>query len=574
MILISSGWRQIKSHWIIIVIAISLGLATGLPNLIGANRNPVWAGVYPAITDDDFYHLVRTREVLDGQPFISNPYFLEYKNSPPIIAWLPEWVFGITAKRFGISVFKIYILADFIFPALLVLLTYGALLSLTNSRPGAVLGAVFLHAGVFFETMGHPISPQFNILFLLIFFWCLISLVKNERWFTAVVAGVALGAMINTYFYYWTFAAGFAGLLLFVYFWQRNYRTVRQFLVVLLIGLIGGAPNFYFLWQATKSPAYIETFRRFGALATHLPSGGFIISVSLVLSALILLAHYKKIITPVNFFWLMLCGGLAEVIVANQQVITGKNILFASHYRFPLVFWSGFVITYLCVQIAERLTKKQRQLFFISTTIFIVSWCAWGINKTTHQQITLIQNNINDQRLAGAFDWLTKQTSATGATVYANQKISNILPAYTSNNVVAADMSTMSLVSTGDLIERFVALNYGEKINVELVFDNQFMIWGAYHVARNSYTTTLNKVRKIVDLPASNNPIIPKADLDYFFKTVAETKQKPLVELLKKFHVRYLLVDRTADPAWRVNFAQQFPEAYSAQNIAIFQLPQ
>lgn len=554
-----------KQHIVAVVIAFALGLATGLPQIIGAYNNPVFAGIYPPLSDDDEYHIARSQEVVDEHPLIANPYFAEYKNNPTPIAWLPEFIFGFLAKISNARALTIYIVADFILPPILMLLSYATMFSLTNDRRWSLLGSSVLHAGFLFGPLSHPISPQFNLLFLLSFFWCIVHLTQTNSRRAVVLGGTALGFMINTYFFYWTYIVVLCGLFIAICIFRKSFLLVKRTALMLGIGLLLGIPNFYFLLAARNSPLYEETVRRFGALATHFPSGLFIIAVSTACIIAAVIAWRKKMINDPHIFALLLAGSGAVIIAANQHVITGLNILFSSHYRFQTIIWSTIAIVFLL----SRLSKRISEPLILSCTFGVVVFVGAQISTSAQKQVTRVAQYTDNQRFASTFNWLRTHTEPDSV-VFTRPEISLMLPIYTSNNVVVSDMATMSLVSEYELIERFTTAYYFEPFTSEFIEKNQFSVWGAYHVAHNAHTASINRVRNMIGLKKYENPNIPMDEIKRLAKTVSKIKQTPLAELLKKYNTTHVIIDHSKDALQMQKFFEKYPKVFSSQNISVY----
>ncbi|MFA4941999.1 MAG: hypothetical protein WC582_05450, partial [Patescibacteria group bacterium] len=179
-------FKLIKKHYLVIILALVVGSLTCFPQIFAAKKVENFQGIYKTINNDETYYMARAKDVIDGHPFLSNPYLYEYKSGYPVEVWLPEYILAKPLTVFNIDLHKGYIFYDFLLPFILVILTYSILFLLTGSVFASFFGAAFLHLNLFWFQFNRNPSPQFNFIFWLLLYFVWLKFLKKSNLFYTI----------------------------------------------------------------------------------------------------------------------------------------------------------------------------------------------------------------------------------------------------------------------------------------------------------------------------------------------------------------------------------------------------
>jgi len=112
--------------------------------------------------------------------------------------WLPDYLLAKPLGFLNISVQQGFsAIYDFIFPALLTLLTYLIIFVLTGNKIISLSGATFLHLGRFLYFFDRPTSPQFIFIFWLLTLFFLIKYIKSKQNIFAFSSAISFGLLFH-----------------------------------------------------------------------------------------------------------------------------------------------------------------------------------------------------------------------------------------------------------------------------------------------------------------------------------------------------------------------------------------
>src|SRR5581483_2514199 len=359
--------QKMKKHYAIILLACFVALISSMPQYTATKSVPNFQGIYSSPANDGLYYEARVRDVIDGHPFLSNPFIDEYKNGFPLQVWLPDYIMAKGIQLFHVSVPAGFIVWTALLSFIIVLLAYAICFSLTGSRKWSFLGTLFILLGLFSGSFLRLPSPGFNFVFWLSTLLCLILFIKTEKNKYAVLAALLFGLLFNFYPYFWTFYVVVFGVFLVLMLLLRGLNfPYRKWLLILIGAMIIGIPYFISTWQSSRMPTYTETLQRISMIATHFPSGLDSVMYAFVFAVLFLIFYFRKYIKKDTLTVFLFSGVLSAAIVVNQHVITGKNLEFSSHYILGNGFWFFFSgLFLLCVFLENRPKKIQDMIFGI-----------------------------------------------------------------------------------------------------------------------------------------------------------------------------------------------------------------
>lgn len=217
--------------------------------------------------DEAAFYAPMVAEKLRGRWTSANPHFAEGKGRPTMPAWVvPVWTLALLGLATGLRAPELFVLADVVFPMLCAYGFYRLLRALGSGRVWAawsggalILANDFLTRGQFGlryfdppppEAGGHPLDPLFFtrtfspsvvLPFMLLFVLLLIRMVRKRTAPSAVICGLAGGALFYTYPYYWTAAAAIGGLVFLGAAVRGDRELVVRFAQAALAALLVGS---------------------------------------------------------------------------------------------------------------------------------------------------------------------------------------------------------------------------------------------------------------------------------------------------------------------------------------------
>lgn len=566
--------KLIKKHYLIIILALAAGLMSSVPQIIAAKKVENFQGIYRNVNNDETYYLARARDVIDGHSRLGNPYLYEHKNEQPMQFWLPDYILAEPLAILNIkNIQHGYIFYDFLLPIILTLLSYSIIYLLTRSVPISVLSASFLHLNLFFYIFNRAPSPQLNFIFWLLLFLFWLRFLYKPSYKNAIITGIFFGLLFHVYTYYWTFYVVFFAVYLAINFLLKQKIEYKKYLIIGATAFIIAIPYFISMVKSTGLPYYAESLARVGMVDTHFPTGRKIVMWGAIVLILILISYKKKILEINKKSLLLLSGIFAAIITTNHNIITGKNLQFASHYWMLSVFIFVFTAVYLFNLIFKK-TKNNNIKILLLTILFIFIFKAPFdnlMNILGGRTMAYSHEDIKKQEYATIFEWFNKNTTKDDV-VFTNDEFSSLIPIYTSNNVYSNGIAGLHFMSDNELQERFIINKYWDEMDAQYAIDYKFSIWGSYHQTAYDINRTKNKLRRVFFMPEKEYTKIPKEDIDKFLEFAGEIKNNNLEEQLKKYRVDYFLQDKQNDINWKLDELDFLKPIMEVNNIIIYKV--
>lgn len=350
---------NLRSHLIIVPFAVAMALLIELPLILF----PILAGKdYQGIniahfgTDQHFY-LTRAREVLDGNG-LGNSILREGKDGQdPFFTW-NERVLLTPYRWLGVAesmnVATLYTVMNCVGIFILILLLYCFAYQLSNNKLISTTIATFVVGGysfvfnrtIFYADMnlyGRAMSPYLSSIGLFIYLNLLVRMNVKFRLRTAIAAAFAFGALFYIYLYAWTYALAFNGILLALFLFRREWNRARSLAAVMVVGLLIGSYNLFFLFRSLFSDAGREIRYFHFVEHTHAPLFSIVGAVSLCIFAVYWWKNRKDERLPYIFAFI-----LAGWAVLNQQIVTGLKIQ-PGHYYWYFVVPVGIILALFMV---------------------------------------------------------------------------------------------------------------------------------------------------------------------------------------------------------------------------------
>src|SRR5581483_8083832 len=240
-----------------------------------------------------------------------------------------------------------FMLADFIFPALLTCVLVAFVYTLTRRLDVAVLGALLFIwfnwsdvVNLVVMLLGGRVTGEVLLLrtpypqlALILFTLFLIGLVQTEQapnWMWIIIGGLALALNFYAYVYAWTMAVVLLGILIAVevveHFWRGNDAQRR---IVALVGIFGlGLVLAFPVWGGYLFAADVarDLAARTGEGISHSPDLRWTVILIVILLPLLFLTRKNGPFENFKSRKLWMAFWLTGIVVVNIQVLTGRSV--------------------------------------------------------------------------------------------------------------------------------------------------------------------------------------------------------------------------------------------------------
>ena len=409
----------------IILICAFLVVVVLIPQIyLCAKRGTHWNGAYALLDTDEFGYSAYVNALIHGRPRRNDPYTGTDGAFESLVSiqFVPPYILSTIARLFGFSAATAFILAIPI-SVIATALSLFWLLSEFNPRHAALATLVIISLGIL--TSSNPIHllavgssgafpifrryiPALTFPFLMMF--CLFlwrSVSKDARWLAG--AGLCFLVLVYSYFFIWTSALVWAGVLLILWlaFKPNKGRTLLILFCFGLICVVSLTPYIYML--AHRNPSLgtavsLQFTRRLDLFRGPEIYGAMI---------LIGLARRKW---RESIFALSLA--LAPFVLFNQQVITGMSLQPFHYEAFVANYWILIALFVLWKEIPKRAV-----MFLVVGSVMIASLLGC--------KLAWIGSSISTE-----FDRIASLRLPPGTVFTTNAIIADSLPSVTSNPVL------------------------------------------------------------------------------------------------------------------------------------------
>jgi hypothetical protein len=565
----------LKAHLLAILLAVVVSLASGLPEIyLVSALGEKYNGVFPEISGDQLYYDARAQESRDGYPQLGNPYILELREAPGVSFWVPDAIISKGGQMLGLDVQHTFAFFNFILPPILFLVTYVILLTATRSRTAALLGAALFHLGLYVESFIRSPSPQFNFLFVELTFLAAVWFVQ-KRAYSAYALAVTLGVLFYVYPYYWTFMFGAVGMFFVATLFIRSLKEYRKPLFLVLgAGTLIGLPTLIQMAEIANVPAYQETVFRLGMIYSRTPAGiGSIAACGIVILSY-LIFHWRKIHAFDDaMYWFMGSAVLGGIIASNNQIFTGKNLEFSSHYFLPAIYTALIAVTYLISQYGHEFPyarSKFTKRFFIG---IVAIYIGYG-SVTSIAPLLDASSYISSQKYGSIITW-TKANIPSEKVILTGRYLGDILPGYTSTRIFYSRNANLHVMTDEEAWTRFILQYWDEELTDEFLSAQIGAIWGAHYYDEYGRVMQLNKLRKVLGLSQESVELLP-IPVRESFRTFASTlKKSPPADVLGERQIDYAITEAGYTlPSWLKTQYPDMRSTFTDGEFTVFELGQ
>ena len=528
-----------RKHFFIIII---FGLALTLIINLGLTKAIIFGNYLDTkeILSGGSYYLSLVNESSKGNWNMGSPFIKEWSDKeylyPPLnihIAGLFKMAFNLDLKTASIilSYLCIFIIA------ILTIITF--LFALRFHYFGYLAAAAFM----FFPRMigwGQAISPQTNFIFLMLFLMFYFS--DFKFWKREAGLAISAGLLFYTYPYHWTYALPLLALSDLWEFYKEkkiDWKRIVKYPAIFLISSL----YLINLWNISHLSYYKETMVRIGALYNRLPAGIFT-QATIFLFILSAALIYKYIFLKNNFrikFDLSksIIGLLVAFIVLNQQLITGMQLEFNSHYL-PVIFVFAIALVGMLALIFLDNLKRGRWIITAAVWLIVLFFAGRFIYANSAD----FQSRLSEKELE-VIEWFI-QNDINNKVIYAPRELNAPINLLTDNYLYFHDSEEVHLIPTEELIDRFTYFDLMNREITDNLFGQQINIFGQTFKSSWQKDNVSNRIKSLLLRKPFQSATL-ESYTDYDFEPIRRKRLNPDLEefkmRLEKYHVDYLVYE-------------------------------
>lgn len=526
------------------------------------------------------YYYARMREILDGHPFMGNPYFWEHRNEIAPAFFLADWLVAIPVLLgFSMGVGSLMNLIGW--TALFIWLCYYFLRQMAVpkivSAVGAMVVTIMVYSYLIIPVSMQVIYPIFVFFLIALWQWFKKPL---ELW-PQIFLSSAIVLNFYIYTYLWQIAVVWLGLFFIYFLITKQYLIAKRLCGLSLGSLVLALPLFIYTGKQIAHPFYWDSMERIGLVYTHLPtavvffSGVWIVLLTFLWFSLYWWVetvkeniHYKK---AGLFFGLL---GAALCIASVSNVFMGKELETAQHIdRFTKIWFATSLITWL-VFVKEFFSKVHQVSLVKKIIIGGTALCAVVCGGTYYvgDELThlvpvseLSEGSVRSQRIAESLKWLEQRESEPVVVWSNSEMVNSLVPISTKHYVLFVNYGILHLLSSEEVEDRYLVSQYFANLTAADLKKNLREYAGSARALHNANTHNrwvticrglyLEKI-KVVASCGDLTTVVAMMGEPYFNNLLIQYHGydvQKIVEKLAHYHVRYLIKDVQGDQ----NFAPE-----------------
>ncbi|PIR48359.1 hypothetical protein COU80_05310 [Candidatus Peregrinibacteria bacterium CG10_big_fil_rev_8_21_14_0_10_55_24] len=432
--------------WLLLGTAFSIAFLMQVPQLLHMS-DLRYQGVLVHLNSDEYAYLARVEEALTGRPEQAAEAIIGDPSVPGAQSAFLERFYGTLFQWTGWRAATLLQVMDSVVPPLLFLAVWIFLFLSGFTRFQAFLGAL-LFVFLSLYNLNRPLYQRASTLLTLLSMSGLLLGLKGHRW-TGIAGAILLGTLVGTYFWSWTYALVWCGLL-FAWFLLRSLRgeaSLRRLLILLCgfgaIALVAALPFLVELWRVAQHPLYDQAAQRSGMHPGRLPeSWGY--TGAFLLMFLGLSGAFLAKPQELKRFGIVFITLAASVIVIHQQLIHGVVFNYVSHSLFLLEISAIGVLLLSC-------SLRSRWLLF-SLVGAVVYLAAIGYDgRHVFDQFRRDAGSYSEQHFASLLPVLDKLPRST---ILSDPQTEMFLAGSTHHDVVTSLYLKNVLLSNEELAQR------------------------------------------------------------------------------------------------------------------------
>jgi hypothetical protein len=425
--------------------------------------------IVPQLESDARYYLVQIREVLDGFPFLGNPYIREYASASFPGLLLPIWIAALPGLL-GLSINAVFAVNTVFYILLTAALLYVLSLRLTDGHRTFSAAATLLGLAAMHGLLIRPAVLQTVFFCMILFMMAFFAAIRRPH---AIGSHVWLGVMncvaFYLYPYFWLISFSATGLLFLHALWMRDWKTVRLMLCMGIGVIVVCVPQILSIVSLFSDPLAQQINSRVGLVETHVVLPMTVISYKYLFATLIglgILRVYRRWSGP-EFFAVLL--NAAVIIVAFSNVVTGKELELHSH-----PWWLSLPITAVTVAILGSSflrTKNGREkgVLAVLLALLIGTQCMRVIRMNAFPYLrhppAEYQRAIQD--FSRVFDVL-ERANVHASVLLVPGDLATYIPVYSDNYVFYMHRVWLHTIPNDEVLERFL-VQYVDDVDADFL---------------------------------------------------------------------------------------------------------
>jgi len=539
------------------------------------------------LNDTDYYY-DRMHEIIDGYPFLGNPYFYEHRNDPPPAFVGADWLAAVPLFL-GIPLMQVIYLNIFGWSLIFLLIAYALVRAWDGTPMVALSGAILAYCSSY-SLMLRPVSMQVVFPFFLFFLLgYLLWLRVPEGRAQQILFGLSAALAATLYTYAWQII--FVVFVLTAVAYAILRRDAMQFLVLpTSIFVVILAPSIVMTIVQTNHPLYAETLARIGLIKTHLPILlGFVIPIvplSVAVLAFIIrprIPFRKWIQEPVIMFFALTAIAITGVMLSN--IITGLDLELPQHVERFIIVWFALVTVYLAPQACLFLRTRTRTVI-VSVLVLVISVAHLHYQKAAGIGVLFTSFDVAQMRAIQKYDaplsWLREHEKEPSVIwVDPESRLLHYVTITTPHYVLFHKGGGLHIVSDNEMEDRYLVSHYFSLTEDQLIADYQQ--YGGTGNAIHPYKTHNRKVRlctllhldvlgyacgTVTDMVTFKGPEY----FDDLFARYQNDIRPNIAQKLAEYHVRYIVADRFSKSSFTPEKLSRTSVMFDDGNFIIYEL--
>ncbi len=582
--------RILAAHHGVILLALALTILIEMPIFMfpfEARDNYRGINIVHFGTDEHYY-LTRAKEVLEGHG-LGNIVLSDGKNGQEPQFTYVEYALLLPVRLLGLAdkvdVATLYNAYNFSGIFILILLIYYFILQISGgNKLLAITSALFVVGGysiIYNKTIGSPeqniygraVFPYLSSVAFFAFLNLLVQSLRTDGYKYAWFAGLSFASLFYIFFYSWSFVSAFLAVLLCLYLLDKDFVKLKKVALVFGLGLALGMYNFikllvfygsehgkqlgYFLWAVySRAPIFSKI--------------GF-----LMLLFLPVFFYFKRKDGNIIIFLAMIISGWLAL---NQQIVTGRLVQYGHYYWFFIVPLSIIMACYMAWELIGRAWIKKAVFILLIIIVFVNTGV--GQYRITRAMAPL---QLQDQKYAEIIKVLNDD-SKDGTVLAADDAMEFLATIYTGHDLFwsgAALVFNTTMERAKDALFVYSYLNrdsraiFPEYFN-RIINNKDFSsTYKDLYMALEGYTSGLsyfdyaNKAYDAAVIGEHRRSTI--ASLAGEYRVVSKSKIG-ILNLLKKYDVRYVIWDAKRYPEWDLEFLDNLEPLVSSDGIILYRI--
>lgn len=392
---------------------------------------------------EETFYLSLIREAADGHPLLGNSSLLEHRDDRSIVTFFPL-IPAFFMRVFHLDLSIALFLTDLLFPFLTTLFFFIAWKGLFRHALLAIF-ATIIAIGAWEGGLLNVVNPKM-VMLLVAAYMALLFGPSQPSLLHFALRGVLIGVSFYTYpLYFPLFGAWeFCDVIRRVIGRKPVLRDLQELSTLALALIVTSLPYLLFSSFGTENPGGTDLWYR-QVIPSFLPANPLLQFMLVVMIALSLFIGRKKTDSR------LLASLAAGLLLLNQSLIHGLDIMFGLHYRLPLIMllWIAGIS---CIR--SFIKRSSLSLLLIGILAFFHLFSILKINgPILFQDRNQIAQAFQESDAPRVLKYLEGKEESV---VLAPHELAEIIPVYTSNYVAWNGYANYQSVTDSELARRYV----------------------------------------------------------------------------------------------------------------------